>query len=253
LGRPHTFYVAPDKIEGDAAVIAGDKAAQISNVLRLGIGDRVRLIDGVGTEYAADISKLDAREVAVRIVSSAVCDADEPIPILVAVCMPKSDKLEWIVQKCTELGAAGFLVCQSARAVPTPGEERVDRRLARWRKIAEEAAEQCGRATIPEINGVVPFLDMAREVCKSDLTLVACGAAEQATVCDALASASGPLRSVSVVIGPEGGLTADEIDVLLEQGAAPITLGRTTLRTETAAVAAVATILSHIRQLNTRE
>lgn len=246
MSRAHTFYVAPDSIHEDYAVIGGDKARQIVHVLRLGVGAPVRLIDGAGSEYAASISGIRANEVSVRILGHQTCDADEPVRIVVAACMPKSDKLEWIVQKCTELGAGDFVICHSERAVPTPHDERIDRRLARWRKIAEEASEQCGRATIPIIKGICTFQEMIHEICGCDVAMFAHCSQEQKTVRDALNMRSEPPRSVGVVIGPEGGLTTDEVTELLASSLVPVTLGPRILRCETAAVTAVASILFHL-------
>lgn len=250
MGDHRRFFVECGSIIGNEATITGDTLRQIQHVLRLKTGDTIKLLDGSGSEFAARITSLTSTVITARIDSKNECPAEPRFRLSLVVCLPKGDKIELIVQKCTELGISELTVCASERTVSRPDERKAEQRVARWRKIAKEAAEQCGRARVPEIRGIVPFDEIVELVRREQFALVAweeeCGSLR-----DVLHSGTGP-DSALVVVGPEGGLTRDEVGMLRQAGAKCVSLGRRVLRCETAGVVACALVMYEMesRSLN---
>jgi len=253
MGDHRRFLVSPEEIGESEAAIGGDVAKQMSKVLRLKVGDPVTLLDGAGTCCAAEISEMSAGTVKARILSRE-CDTNEPrLRLTLASCLPKSDRIELIVQKCTELGISEILLVQSERTIARPDEDRQGRRLARLNRIATEAAEQCGRSRVPGIRGLMAFGDLVKSVPRYDLAIVAWEEEDGLSLREALHRVSGfPLRSnpetpgvasVLLVIGPEGGLTEREVSALKAAGAVSVSLGPRLLRTDTAAIATCAAVM----------
>ena len=145
------IYSPPVHEGKDTVELAEDTVRYLRNVLRLGRGDEILLFDGSGWEYRGVIDRLEGREGTARIVARERIPLEIPVRITLAQALPKGDKMEFIVQKATELGVARIVPFRSARSIPRRTEERAARRLERWRRIAAEAAEQCGRADVPEI------------------------------------------------------------------------------------------------------
>jgi 16S rRNA (uracil1498-N3)-methyltransferase len=236
------FLIGPDQIAGEMAVLTGGQARQIARVLRLTEGDRVCLLDGSGVEHEAVIMALSGGEVTARIVGTKACESEARVRLTLAVCLPKGDKIELIVQKCTELGISELIVVRSERTVARLDAARTRERLERWHRIAREAAEQSGRARAPEIRGVVEFGDLYASIRESQIALVATEGQGAARLRDVLRG-RGDLESVVLIIGPEGGLTDREVALAESAGAKRISLGRRILRCETAAIAACALVM----------
>ena len=176
------------------------------------------------------------------------CAATSPIAepslrLVLASCVPKSDRIELIVQKCTELGISELVLVRSERTVVRldgPGQER---KLDRLRRIAAEAAEQCGRSMIPSLRGVLSFSELVEMIGEFPLAVIA-WEEEETTVSlrDALRAKAG-VESVLLVIGPEGGLTEREVELTKSAGAVSVSFGSRVLRTDTAAIAGCATVM----------
>lgn len=239
------FLVPPDQIGEQEAVIDGPVARQIRRVLRLKVGDGITLLDGSGGVYSAEIACLSRGAVKARILDKKT-DANEPrLRLALASCLPKSDRAERIVAKCTELGISEMALVRSERTVARPDADNTNKRLARLRRIAAEAAEQCGRSKAPEIRGILAFDDVVEMIPRFDMTIVAweneCGLSLR----DALRSRTETptVTSALVVIGPEGGLTEREVEALKSAGATSVSLGPRLLRTDTAAIAVCAAVM----------
>ena len=245
----HRFFVPPECIDGDEAVVTGAAARQLATVLRAAPGDRIALLDDTGVEYLVTLSRVGPKEV-VGVVTGRAVDAEAPsAPITLYQALLKADRFEQVLQKCTELGVARFVPIMTERCVPRVGERRSANRYRRWRRIVTEAAEQSGRRRVPALEAAVGLKE-------------ACGAAEgvrlipwekeRATGIRAALKAAGREAArggVSVFVGPEGGLTADEIQLAASRGIAPVSLGPRVLRSETAAMAAVAAIQYELGEL----
>jgi len=241
-GGHRRFFIDPCRIDGDTAEITGDTVRQIVRVLRLRNGDSICLLDGQGTEFDARIIALSAGSVTARILGSRHCEGEPRVRLSLAVCLPKGDKIELIVQKCTELGISELVVVSSQRTVARIPAEKTQTKLARWRKIAREAAEQCGRAAAPGVEGILHIGDLAELIPTLPLVLVACERRETPPLKDVLRQ-NAEAGSLMVIVGPEGGLTEEEARLVVEAGAVPVSLGRRILRCETAAIAACAAVM----------
>jgi 16S rRNA (uracil1498-N3)-methyltransferase len=242
MSKHRRFFVDPGRIiEGEASII-GDTAHQMANVLRLKPGDRVILLDGSGCEHEAELKEIAGGEAQARIIATRNCDGEPELKLTLAMCLPKGDKLDLIVQKCTELGISRMIILDSERCVARLDPAKVGERLTRWRKIAAEAAEQSGRARSPEVDGVLPYEDLAAEVRSHGLALLAWEDERRVSLKKTIRGHAGG-NSIILIVGPEGGLTEREADLARQAGAQCVSLGRRTLRCETAAIAGCAAIM----------
>ena len=242
MGEHRRFFVEPECVSDASVEISGGAARQITKVLRLGAGDCIWVLDGSGCEYEAKILRLSKDAVSAGILGKRTCPNEPAVRLTLAVCMPKSDKIELIVQKGAEVGISELVIVDSERTVARPDGPKIAGRMARWRRIAREAAEQCGRGKVPGIRGVVTFDELAEEIRRSPLTLVAWEDENRVTLKDALRS-GGEVESLMFVVGPEGGLAEAEVETAKAAGAKCVSLGKRTMRCETAAIAGCAAIL----------
>ena len=242
MGNHRRFFVDPNKISNCEAILDGPVARQIAKVLRLKTGDRISLLDGFGNTYSADIASVSTDTVTAKILDKK-SNVNEPrLKLTLASCLPKSDRMELIVQKCTELGISEILLVQSERTIARPDEDRQGKRLARLCRIATESTEQCGRSIAPKIRGTLDFAQLIEIVPKYDLTIVAWEEEDGVSLRNALTDKNS-IDSALVVIGPEGGLTQREVESLKSAGAISVSLGPRLLRTDTAAIATCAAVM----------
>lgn len=236
------FFVSPEQVQDAEATIQGPTARQIGKVLRLKPDDAITLLDGLGSVYAAEITSLSPDEVRARVLDRQ-SDINEPrLRLVLACCIPKSDRMELIVQKCTELGISEIVLVTSERTISRLDASNHDRKLDRWRKIALEATEQCGRSKAPVIGRVVTFTELVEMIPGFPLAIVAWEEEAGPSLRDALTENRGS-DSALVIIGPEGGLTEREVETAKSAGAVSVSLGRRLLRTDTAAIAACAAVM----------
>ncbi len=221
--------------------VRGESFHYLSRVLRLETGDALEVFDGAGRAFAARVVALGKEEATLEL--GAPVTARAPTRrITVVQGLPKGDKLELVVQKATELGAAAIVPVVTARSVPKLDAKGAKKKQERWSKIATEAARQCGRSDVPEVTEPRALLDAARALAASSTLLVLDEEEKALSLSRALASV-GAQAPLALVIGPEGGLTRDEVAQLERLGARSVTLGARILRTETAALAALAVLL----------
>jgi 16S rRNA (uracil1498-N3)-methyltransferase len=230
----HRFFADKQGVINGTACLETTEAHHALNVLRLARGDEVVLMDGRSL-YHAVIADIDFGQVRCDILHT--LPSPEPcLRITLYQGIPKADKLEWIVQKCTEAGVADFVPIALTRCVSVITEKDTVKKQERWQRIVLEAAKQCGRAEVPAVSRPLSFPKALERLKSHELVLVPWEEAE----------GFGPgkvheqfsrVRDIAVVIGPEGGIAPEEIDKLKAIGAIPITLGRRILRTETAGLA----------------
>jgi 16S rRNA (uracil1498-N3)-methyltransferase len=228
---PH-FFVPPESIKGKRFTLQNDEARHLAVVLRKKPGDEVRLFDGTGRTYRARIESLNST----RVEGTVLLTEQSPrraLRVRLFQALPKGEKFEWVLQKGAELGIAEIVPVVSERVVTKIPADRLPSRLARWRKIVKFAAEQCGRADIPEVSAPAPLSDALSRCMPDSLTLIPWESEENASLKKVLRGATRP-RVVNVFIGPEGGFSPQEVDQARRQGALPVSLGPTILRTETA-------------------
>jgi 16S rRNA (uracil1498-N3)-methyltransferase len=231
----------PDATSG-ARVLEGAQFHKLVRVLRLVAGATVQVFDGKGARFTATLEAIDGERA--RLMLGAPTNEAAPRRLVVVQGLTRAERLELVLQKCTELGATDFVLLAAARSV-VKLEGKVETKLLRWQRILEEAARQSGRADVPSLAGPVAAAAVASAL-PSGARVLVLDEEERALT---LSAAVGPwLESegpVALVVGPEGGLTREEVATLVAQGAQAVTLGRQVLRTETAALAAL-TVLRHL-------
>lgn len=233
----HRFFT--DNITGDTAIITGEDVKHIARVLRLTAGDSVEICDGAGYDHDGTVISVEKERVVCRVTNRRASDAEPNIDVTLFQCLPKTGKTEVIAQKCTELGVSTVVPVLSTRCVALPG-GNYDAKIVRYRRVMLEAAKQSHRSRIPSFSTLerIESIDPSR----FDLFLIAYED-ERGTTLKSVLRAHASARSVAVLIGPEGGLTADEVERLTRAGGIAVSLGKRILRTETAGPAAISAIL----------
>jgi 16S rRNA (uracil1498-N3)-methyltransferase len=205
----------------------------LARVLRLSVGDQVTVFDGYGGEYPANITAIDKKHVSVMTGQHLPCDNESPLNIHLGVAVSRGERMDWIVQKSTELGLWALTPLLTDHAGVRLAGERAHNKVQHWRQVAISACEQCGRNRPPAIHALQPL----------DHWLAATHAARKFVLhhrADALDVTGDPPSSVALLIGPEGGLSASEIVLAEQAGYTALRLGPRVLRTETAPLAAIA-------------
>ena len=242
----HRFFVPPDSLGRSRVRIGGDVAQQIRRVLRMRPGDEFVLLDGLGYEYHVTLAEYGKDDVWAEVQDRSSVHTEPAHKVTVCLALlNKPEKFEWALQKCTELGAARFVPVVAERSIL--GTLRGVRR-ERWERIIQEAAEQSGRGLIPVLAEPLSLKDALDSEARS-------GQADHLAIMPELPS-SAPIKSVirdaqsaSIFIGPEGGFTPSEVGMAREAGVAIITLGRRTLRAETAAVATLTLVMHELGEM----
>lgn len=240
----YNFFVEDSDRQGDLFLIGGGDYNHIRNVLRMQPGDHF-LVSCGGVSNLCALERLEEGTVVARIVEENCRNTELPIRIYLFQGLPKSDKMEWIIQKTVELGAAGIIPVEMKRCVVKLEEKKKKSRRERWQAIAESAAKQSKRSVIPEVSDVLTYSQAMERAGEMDLFLVPY---ENERGMEATRSALEQLRpgmSVGILIGPEGGFEPGEVERAMNAGAAVISLGKRILRTETAAITSVGMCMLH--------
>ncbi len=234
----HRFFVSPQNITSDTAVIGASEYHHLVDVLRHQIGDSVSLIDGKGNEYLAKITSLnrETREAAVKI-EKIIQEEKTKRALILVQGLVKSANMDFIVQKATELGVTHIFPVVTENSIIKLDEKKRQAKIIKWQRIIQEAAKQCGRTTLPVLERVWNYNEVL-----SSLVWV-----EQRYVCTLLdvekaAKMTGLPKSAALLIGPEGGFSEREVEAARRHGWQPFSLGKNRLRAETAAVAALSVV-----------
>jgi len=240
MGHAHRFYV---RNIGDEEIvhIEGEQAHHILNVFRLKEGDEIFLFDGSGVECRAVIEKLHRSALDARIISRETVDREPQISVTLALSIPKSKKMNLVVQKCAELGLKRLIPMYADRTVVRI-KEKGPAKTRRWQRIAEEASKQSGRNMILEIAKPVNFSQVVTGNKDYDVRLLASACGENLSLSDVLGKHPDAKRII-YIIGPEGGFTEEEMKLAASIGWQFVSLGKSILRVETAAIATLAMIL----------
>lgn len=248
------YHCFTENISSEQAVITGADVNHIRNVLRMKPGDEMLVSDGRGMDAVCRISLITDEEVVADVISRAD-DRELPVRLTLYQALPKGDKMETIIQKCTELGVSRIVPVESSRCVVKLDSKTKVKKVERWQKIAQSASEQSQRGCIPEISDVMCFKDVVQEAKMHGINvfayeraddreslkklLAACReAGEEAGKCSGL--------EIGIFVGPEGGWSEEEADMAREAGISWITLGQRILRTETAGMAVIAAVMLEI-------
>lgn len=229
----HKFFVSNNLIDGDKAVIEGDDVKHIYKVLRLQVGDEIIINNLNGQEYLARIEDISKKEVQASIIEKIDISNESPIRIHLHQGLPKSTKMDLIVQKGTELGISSITPVITERVVVK--NEGEFKKVDRWQRIALEASKQSKRTLIPAINTPISFEAMMEKMNSMDLIVVPYENAEGYGIKNMVKDLKiDSITDIAIVIGPEGGFEEDEISKLKDMGAHIVTLGPRILRTESA-------------------
>jgi len=215
-------------------------AARHVQVLRMQPGDALTLFDGAGGEYAATVERMGRSDVAVAVGAHLPVEREAPRAVHLAVGMPANERMDWLVEKATELGVASIRPLATAHGVLRLSGERAEKKRAHWEAIAVAACEQCGRNRVPVIHPVQSFTGWLETNEASAVRLVLSLAEGTRSLADTLQAPND--QGVTVLSGPEGGLSSTEEQQAIARGFAPITLGARVLRAETAALAALVSL-----------
>ncbi len=234
------YFIPANKLTGSQIQLTGDEVHHIKNVMRNKPGDRIVVCIEDGYDYVCVIGEINSRQIDCRIVEKFPSQGEPQTKITIAQSLVKGDKLEWIVQKGTEIGASSFQPFRSARSIVKINARKEMKKQDRWQRIAKEAAEQSHRGKVPAVLPVLSWNAMLDEIEKFPLALIAYekGGLPLKQVMTGIQAAE-----ILLLIGPEGGFTKEEIHNAHERGAVPITLGPRILRTETAPLVALSCML----------
>lgn len=244
----YQFFVEPERIGSEQAIITGSDVNHIRNVLRMKPGEAVRISDGRGSCYDGVIETLQNDEIVVRLSGEKIESTELPVETVLFQGLPKSDKMELIIQKNTELGVSAIVPVSTSRAVVKLDEKKADSKVKRWNGIAEAAAKQSKRTLIPEVRSVMSFKQALLEASAFDVKLMPYENAEGMAFTRKCISEIRPGAKVAIFIGPEGGFSEEEVEAAGAAGFVPITLGRRILRTETAGMSVLSMLAYALEQ-----
>ncbi len=221
-----------------APFIDGDDAKHILKSLRMTVGEPLTVSDTHGFDYKCRISACSADRVELEITEKTKNDTEPTVFVTLYLCMTKGDKMDLAVRQAVEMGVSAVVPVISTNCVSRPDEKSLIKKQERWQKIAVEAAGQSGRGILPEVRPTVSFSEAVKSATADDKCLFCYELAEKP-----LSKTEIKGKTVSVIIGPEGGFTQKEAETLKENGAETISLGKRILRAETAPVAALAAVM----------
>ena len=234
------FFVNKEDISDHTVMLEGENARHIGNVLRAKPGDIITVCDGHGRDYECEITDITKKSVTARIIDIFTNDNEPDIKITLYQGLPKADKMELVIQKCIEIGVDRIVPVKTEHTVvKLDGKE--DKKLARWNKIAEAAAKQCGRGKIPVVDNIMSFKDAVDESTGLDGAVIPYEKESENSLKTFAKSFKG--KSIGVFIGPEGGFSNDEVEYALNNGVISVTLGKRILRTETAGLVTAVILL----------
>ncbi|QEK12367.1 16S rRNA (uracil(1498)-N(3))-methyltransferase [Crassaminicella thermophila] len=246
------FFVDEKNIsEEEAQIIINDieDVKHIKKVLRLTEGDCIEVCDGNKNEYIGKISSLLKSEIRLNILEKKVAKTEPKVDITLFQGIPKSSKMDIIIQKCTELGIHKIVPIITERTIVQIKDKKAEaKKIERWQKVAEAAAKQCKRGIIPNIGNPIPFKEMLKLLSEYDLSIIPYEQ-EKNTGLKRLIKKNKDYKKIAIIIGPEGGFEKSEIIGAQEKGTLPITLGPRILRTETAGFVALSILMYEIGDL----
>lgn len=234
------FFVDKNNITENEIKIYGNDVNHIKNVLRMKVGEELLACDGEGTDYKCTVAALEREEVLLEIISSFPAETELEQKLYLFQGLPKSDKMELIIQKAVELGVYEIIPVQTMRAIVKIDAKKEDKKIARWQQISEAAAKQSGRGIIPKIHTPMSFKEALNYAKELEGAVIPYENAKGIENTREIIAGLKNKASVGIFIGPEGGFDESEIELAFSKNILPVTLGKRILRTETAGL----TILS---------
>ncbi|MBP1992868.1 16S rRNA (uracil(1498)-N(3))-methyltransferase [Paenibacillus eucommiae] len=242
------YFLRPEQFKGNTVTIEGDDVHHLTRVMRAEVGDEVICSNGVDREVLVRLTALDKTAVTASVVQELEMTAEPAVKVWIAQSLPKGDKMEIVIQKGTEIGAARFLPFLSERTVVQYDAKKEAKRTERWSKIAKEAAEQSHRNRVPGVESVLTWKQLLAQGKQADAAWICYekedGQQLRTAIREAVAAGkAGTAGTVMLAVGPEGGFTEQEIRQAEEAGFISVSLGRRILRTETAAMVGLTCLL----------
>ena len=241
------IFVDPGQIADGSVRVNGAELNHIRNVLRMRPGEQLSVSDGTGRVYLCVLEEYHPEEAVLRILEE-LKTHELRSRLVLFQGLPKGDKLELIIQKAVELGAAGIVPVRMKRCIVKWDEKKAENRLKRYRAIAESAAEQSQRDLIPEVGACLSFSEALAEARMLDHMLIPYEHAEGIEESRKVLRSIHPGESVGIFIGPEGGFEEEEVREVLDAGGSAITLGRRILRPETAGLTALSILMFELEE-----
>jgi 16S rRNA (uracil1498-N3)-methyltransferase len=244
----HRFFLSPQNISSEGIHFPEQISRQIAQVLRLKPDANVIVLDGLGKEYLVRLTEVSSREVSGKVEEILPARGEPSAEVILMLCLTQREKFEWMLQKCTEVGASRFVPVISSRSlVQSSGEANA--KYERWNRIICEAAEQSHRTIIPELSPTLKLEQALREATFADACKLIPWEDEKSTSLKT-ALDEDLSKKIAILIGPEGGFSSDEVNLAKAAGFMPVTLGPRILRMETAAIVSCALVLYERGELN---
>jgi len=242
LNRMRRFCIEKINEKDNTCIISGSEARHITRVLRMGRGDRFILMDVKGARFQAVIDSAGRQEILVTLEKPLPLPSSSPVNITLCQSLLKSRPMDYVIQKTSELGVNSILPFSSERTVPRLDGNRAVSRGRHWREITRSAAKQSDRVTPAEILPLSSFIEMTGQWKQKDALKVILWEEEDAKDLKGLLRASSPAKHFIGIVGPEGGFSKEEVEIVKEVGFISVSMGRRILRAETAAITMVAVV-----------
>jgi 16S rRNA (uracil1498-N3)-methyltransferase len=236
--------VSTEAIQQDVLLLEGEQAHHLMHVLRATEGTEVGAFDGAGHTRLYHVVARSATALTLEAKQPIFSAAEAPVETVLFACIPKGDRMEWLLEKATELGVSRIVPVMSARTVVRLDKRQAEAKRARWQRIVEAASRQCGAAYVPEVVEPVPF-NATVPMMQACTTLIVAALIPEAKPLKPVLDTLNPVQKGQVWgwwCGPEGDFTKDEMQTILDCGATPVTLGPLILRAETAAIYGLANL-----------
>ena len=242
------FFISQEQQENDKIHIKGNDVNHIRNVLRKKVGETIVVCNKESKkDYLCKIENIENNSIECKIEEELESNVESNVKVTIMQGLPKKDKMELIIQKSVELGVYEIIPIEMERCVVKLQEKDKAKKIERWQKISEVAAKQCGRDYIPKINQIMSLKNICNLISEYDIILLAYENEEKTTIKEALKSIKskfiGKQIKIAVIIGPEGGISEKEVELLKKSGAITISLGKRILRTETVALNVLGVIM----------
>lgn len=239
------FFVESNQVKDNNIILFGEDVNHIANVLRKQVEDEINICNIVTSEnFLCKIKEISKNQIKCDIIKHIKSEAEPNIELTVFQGLPKAEKMELIIQKCTELGAKHFIPVEMERCIVKLDNKTSLKKIERWKRVAETAAKQSGRDFIPDVENVINLQKLLNLIPKYDIVLLAYENEKNNTLKSILKKITiKDNMKIAIIIGPEGGLEPKEVEKLQDVGAKTITLGKRILRTETAGFAITSIIM----------
>lgn len=247
------FFIEPRDISpGEQITVSGEDARHISFSLRARVGEEYVLCDTCNYEYRCKISSISPESVDFELLEKKPCEAEPDVEVTLFQALVKGDKFDAVVQKAVELGAYRIVPVISSRCISRPDSKQLEKKIERWQKISKSAAMQCARANVPEISEAVSYEAALEMINRADCGFICYEAEPHEPMKEIFERASKDRKpaTYSFFVGPEGGISQEEAKLAQEQGLPLASLGKRILRTETAPLCVISSIMFFSDNLN---